>query len=255
MNIYSQELNQSEEKIDSLFILVDNIVKLNNLTSFKDFDDSSNLLIDGSLLEKIKNLMFFAYAQVPIEFQLKRKTLMEEWRANGHKGLSPIDKIDGITIQIAKKYGWDYVEFMKPTYFMKVLVKYIIASKYKLGDRGRRKDLGVGQVNVHCVIKDILKGKEHYSIGDTITISYLPIWFQEDGKFPEFKIGNEYVLPLDIWDRDPLNSLKLSLQGLHTFFGIKNETVYTPLLESFWQTGKPKSWIEFKENFIGKYIQ
>lgn len=138
--------------------------------------------------------------------------------------------------------------FLKTPYFMKVEILGITKTIYPTDKKIRGH---ISQYNLKVKITDILKGKEYYSVGDTLTIAFLPIWFSQSGKSPKFKIGEEYVVPLTHWEKYKSDILKIRLQGLHTLYQVKDTHVYCPLVS---ETEVVKSWCDFKNEFLQKYL-
>jgi hypothetical protein len=105
---------------------------------------------------------------------------------------------------------------------------------------------------LNVTILTILKGKNYYSIDDTITVTFMPIWFKNSNiSPPKFVVGEEYLIPLNNWKDYSTNILELDMHGLNTLYQIKNGNVYNPLIS---ETKVVKSWDDFKKEFELKYL-
>ncbi len=245
-NIAAQEIQKNKEIVDSFFELVKKITPANQNEVIK---------IKEPDLEKAKKLLFEAYAYAPIEFNKQLHKWTEEWRNTGIKGIKhpvgikPSARLKKVKEKLAEKYGWEYVRFLETPYFMKVKITDIKYSTYAFKIRDRQ----FQQINLKAKILDVIKGREFYSIGDTITISYLPFWFIESPQ-PNFEINQIYAIPLKHWSYQKntgYNKLMLKLNGLHTLYKIENNIVYSPLI---FEKSPLKSWDIFKQEFKRKFL-
>lgn len=250
-NSFAQEIQEKKEIVDSLFKLVKKNILINN---------NGTVTISEPDLEKFKRLLYKAYAYAPTEFRDELIQWTEEWRSTGIKGvkpptgIKPSTRLQKVKEKLAEKYGWEYVRFLETPYFMKVKVLDIKNSEYKL-HRANKKgiEFKVQKIDILVKITDIIKGNNYYSLGDTITIGYLPIQFGSSA-LPEFKLNHIYAFPLKPWSRKEdymHNNLMLKLNGLHTFYEIKNGFVYSPLTP---EKSPMQSWDAFKNDFKQKFL-
>lgn len=250
-NLLAQEIQKKKEIVDSLFELVKKITPANQneVTTIKDPD-----------LEKAKQLLYEAYAYAPIEFENELHKWTEEWRNTAIKGVKPPNgikpgtRLQNVKEKLAEKYGWEYVRFLETPYFMKFRILTVSNSSYNLNrplPNGRNRK--TTKIDLEVEILEVLKGKNFYSTGDTITISYLPIQFSYTA-LPEFEINQIYAAPLKHWSKPqkPIyHNLMLKLNGLHTLYKIENNIVYSPLVP---EKNFSKPWREFKSKFNKRYL-
>ncbi len=142
--------------------------------------------------------------------------------------------------------------YLKTPYVFKVKVTDVFYSKYSTGRKRRGQETFTSKINVKVKVLDVLKGKDYYTIGDTITVAYLPLWFQESETFPIFEIDEEYILPLRHWSKYSHNDLRLGLQGgSHNRYQVKNNKIYN-------MGGNEdrtfETWSEFKTKFKQNYL-
>ncbi len=247
-NVFAQEIQGEKKKVDSLFELIKKITPANQ---------SEVIEIEDPDLEKAKQLLYEAYAYAPIEFENELNRWTEEWRSTGIKGvkapigIKPGTRLQKVKEKLAQKYGWEYVRFLETSYFIKVKIIDIKYSTYAF--EMRNKQFQLTRINLIAKILDVIKGKEFYSSGDTITISYLPFWFKKSTP-PNFEINQIYALPLKHWSykkNTKYPELMLKLNGLHTLYKIENNFVYSPLAP---EESPLKTWSffkrEFKKNFL-----
>jgi len=248
INILAQEQQENNRKIDSLFTI---IKKVTPAKRSEIFDSKllkfKKITIDENALEKAMELMYYAYAHAPNELRRKQHELYVEWRKVGPEELKPNERRKIVEEAIAEKYGKDYLGFLKTPYFMRVKILDINKTTYPTDKKIRGH---ISQYNLEVKITNILKGKEYYTEGDTITIAYLPIWFSNGNVSPpKFKIDEEYIVPLNHWKNS--NILELDMHGLNTLFQVKNNEVYCPLIS---EKEIIKSWDDFKKEFEQKYL-
>ena len=251
-NIAAQEIQKKKEIVDSLFALIKRITPADRLEEY-----GNKLTIKDSDLEKAKKLIYEAYAYSPIEFRKELLQWTSQWCSTGVKGVKPPigikpgRRLRELKEHLAKKYGWEYVRFLETPYFMKVKIIDIKYSTYAF-ERGD-KQFQLTKINLIATILDVIKGKEFFSTGDTITISYLPFWFRKSTP-PNFEINQIYALPLKHWsyqNNRGYNELMLKLNGLHTLYKIENNIVYSPLI---FEKSPLKSWDIFKYEFKQKFL-
>ncbi|MBU0560656.1 MAG: hypothetical protein KKD86_01915 [Bacteroidetes bacterium] len=243
-NFIAQEIIEKKEKIDTLFKFAKEITNTNEISEIIDMN-----------LEKTKKMIFEAYKYAPIEFNKELHKWTEEWRSTGLKGVKPPIGIKPSTLlkkikeKIAEKSGWEYVRFLETPYFMKVKILDISYSTYSLKARNRE----FQQIDLKAEILDVIKGKEFYSVSDTITVSYLPFWFN-GSSIPIFEINQVYAFPLRHWSYlkySGYNNLLLKLNGLHTLYKIENDIVHSPLNV---EMSPLKSWESFINDFKQKFL-
>jgi len=247
-DISAQELQEKNNKIDSLFTLINKVTPAKRSEIFDSkLLKFKKITIDENDLEKAKELMYYAYAHAPIELRKKQHELYVEWKKVGPEELKPNERRKIVEEAIAEKYGKDYLGFLKTPYFMRVKILDITRTIYPTDKKIRGQ---ISQFNLKVKITDILKGKEYYTKDDMITIIYLPIWF-ENGNIspPKFKINEEYIVPLNHWYNS--DAFELDMHGLNTLFQVKNNEVYCPLIST---TEIVKSWDDFKKEFELKYL-
>lgn len=251
---FAQSKSEKEKKTDSLFTLVKKITpaKRNEIFDSKLLKNKK-IFINEKNLEKAKELMYYTYAHALLELRKKENDLFEEWEKTDCTELKPNERKKIVEKAIEEKYGKDYLGFLKTPYFLKVKILNIFETMYEQGGKpkskkGRRNTRF--QQNAKVEILDVLKGDEYYSIGDIITIAYLPQWFMWAEASPNFRVGEEYIIPLTHWNKPKDDILQVRLRGLHTLFQVKDNQVYTPLVESNFV----ESWSDFKNSFIDKYI-
>lgn len=249
-NLNAQEIQSKSQKVDSLFFYVKKNIP---------FEKNVCHEITDVELEKIKKFLYESYAYAPIEFDKKLNKWYKEWEATGIKGVSPpvglkpSKRLHLLKEKIADKYGWEYVRYLETPYFMKVKITDIKPSSYKIDKRGIR----TAKIDLKVEILEVLKGGKFYSIGDVITVSYLPIWFQKT-KSPNFELNEIYAFPLRHWSEigntgyfNQKTELLLNLHGQHSFYKIKNENVTTPLI---FEDNFSCPWNDFKKSFKQKYV-
>lgn len=241
-----EEVETKNKKIDSLFSLVKKTTP-----DYKNSMDTEKVHISDYDLEKARELLYYSYAHATMEYRQKKKSWYKEWEKTGRKGIKPAKRMKLIEEALVEKYGKDYVGLLKTPYFMKVKIIDVTRTSYPSGRISRGRELLVPQMNSKVEVLDVLKGGNYYSIGDTITIAYLPLWFQEGDVSPNFEIGKEYALPLNIWNNQPPDVLKLRLQGLHTLYQVENSVVYSPLIS---KKDVIKLWDDFKVEFEQHYL-
>ena len=247
-NIFAQNEN-NERSIDSLFAVAEKFKPVFSEGKF------SCEITDSSELEKVRRLLYNSLSNNPHKYYKKLLERTEEWKQDILSGKlprldKPAAKIGYLKEAVANIYGWDYVRFMEAPYFMKVKVLDLSSDTYVSGSRG----LELDKINIKAQILDIVKSTDEYSVGDTITVSYLPFWFRNSSP-PSFNTGNTYAFPMKNWgginNVDKENELELNLVGLHTFYKIKNDTLISPLAPEY---NSSKSWESFKKEFRAKYM-
>ncbi len=248
-NFYGQEkIETKSSKLDSLFNVVREITP-----EYSNEINTAKLKLREYELEKIKRLFYYAYAHAPIEFKKRKNTWYEKWQKTGRKRIKPNERMKMVETALVERYGKDYVGFLKTPYIMRVKILEVFSTvykrEYKQNNRKYRRGMTYQQ-NAKVKILDIIKGNAYYSKGEIITIAYLPHWFQWVEASPKFSVGEEYVVPLNHWNEHKRDFLQLRLRGLHTLYQIKDEQVYTPLVNSKFV----KPWSDFKNMFIDKYI-
>jgi hypothetical protein len=242
-SVYSQEVIETKkQKVDSLFTLTMQLTAGNT--------KGLNIKPSENNLKKAKELLYFAYAHAIGDYKKKSKEEYEKWKAEGRKDVKPNLRMKKLEKALKEKYGDDYVGYLKTSYFMKIKILDITKTKYPIKEI-RGEEFFTEQIDVKVKILDVLKGENYYTINDVITISYLPIWFQESGVLPNFEIGYEYALPLNIWKHHSTEVLRVSLHSLETLYRIEADNMYSPLLS---ETDIVNSWSNFKEDFLKKYI-
>ncbi len=204
-------------------------------------------------LEKVKRLFYYAYAHAPIELKKRKNTWYEKWQKTGREKIKPNERMKMVETALVERYGKDYVGYLKTPYIMRVKILEVFSTVYKRENKQSNRNYRRGitdQQNAIVKILDIIKGNNYYSKGEIITIAYLPQWFQWAEASLKFSIGEEYVVPLNHWNEHKRDILQLRLCGLHTLYQIKDEQVYTPLVNSKFI----KPWRDFKNMFINKYV-
>ncbi len=248
-NFYGQEKTETKpDKLDSLFNVVREITP-----EYSNEKNTDKLKLSEYELEKVRRLFYNAYAHAPIELKNRKNAWYEKWQKTGRKKIKPNERMKMVETALAERYGKDYVGFLKTPYIMRVKILEVFNTDYRKENKqsNRKYKRGITyQQNAKVKILDIIKGNDYYSKGEIITIAYTPQWFQWAEASPKFLVGEEYVVPLNHWNEHKRNVLQLRLRGLHTLYQIKDEQVYTPLVNSKFI----KSWRDFKNMFINKYV-
>lgn len=249
-NILAQEQRENNKKIDSLFTIIKKVTPTKRSEIFdRKLLKFKKITINENDLEKAKELMYYAYAHAPLELRKKEKALFEEWKKTDYTELKPNERKKIVEEALIEKYGKDYVGFLKTPYFIRVRINKIINKKNPLPGRMRG---SVSRTYLNVKILTILKGKNYYSVNDTITITFMPLWFENSNVSPpRFMTGEEYIIPLNIWKNYSTSIFELDMHGLNTLYQLKNDEVYCPLISS---TEVVKSWDEFKKEFEQKYL-
>ena len=247
---FAQTMSEKEKKIDSLFTLVKKITpaKRNEIFDSKLLRNKK-VFINEKNLEKAKELMYYSYAHAPLELRKKEKALFKKWEKTDYTELKPNERKKIIEKAIEEKYGKDYLAFLKTPYFIRVQILKTTKKTNSLPGKMRGK---ISRINLTAKIVTVLKGENYYSINDTTTVTFMPIWFyNSDVLPPKFKIGEEYIIPLNNWKNYSSNILELDMHGLNTLYQIRNSEVYNPLIS---ETKIINSWIDFKNEFKQKYL-
>jgi len=258
---FGQNITEKEKKIDSLFALIKKVTPTKKTEIFdSSLKKNKNVQFNQTDLETARKLLYYSYANSSIEFDEKFNAWHHEWKNSGKKGISrPSELKPGIRLNIlkkslAEKYGNDYVYFLETPYFIKAKILEISNTDYTIDKRG----LKTAKIDLEIEILDILKGNGFYSIGDTITVSYLPIWFQEKSNSLHFNINEIFAFSLKHWsitgNTENFNlktQLLLKLNDSYTLFKIENDIVYNEYTS---KRHINKTWAEFKRDFNEKYI-
>ncbi len=246
-NLTAQEIKERKSAADSLLQFVKKITpeKRGEIPKINDGD-----------LELVKKYYYNAYAYAPVETEKK----FHQWYLNwGEKvkreglesaGELPAIRFKRIKEKLAEKYDWDYVWFLETPYVLKVKILSIYGSAYK----GFHGEVNFAQVDMKAKILEVIKGKEFFQEGETVTISYLPVWYSDCDCPVNFQEGAVYVLPLKPWfykNNKGAKELRIKNNGMKHFYKIENNTVLRPFVK---ESDYSEDWETFRKNFIGKYI-
>ncbi|MGD8777330.1 MAG: hypothetical protein PVH88_00020 [Ignavibacteria bacterium] len=252
-DLHSQNIQEKEKSVDSLFTLVKKITPSQLTDAYSD-----KLSLTDEELEQAKELLYYSYAHAPIELEEKLHNWVQNWkedvsqRQNASQVMKPNIRLQKLKECLEEKYGEEYVRFLETPYFMKVKVLEITTSTYNM-NRPRR-NIKVPKIDLKVEILDVVKGAEVYSESDKITISYLPHWFSETS-LPVFEINNIYAFPLKHWSRPEFANYKelmLKLNGLHTLYKVDNNDMITTPLTPEKHIDMP--WNDFRDDFKKKYL-
>lgn len=166
--------------------------------------------------------------------------------------LKPAMKLKILQDEIGKKYGENFAEIISVPAFIRGTVISKNISQYQTFD----KRIKSKQTNIIVVIEDVIKGNKFFSIGDTITISYLGAWFR-DSKNILFQVGKTYLFLLAPWwdgHREYNGEITIDFLPDNNFgiYPIENDSVITE--RNYFGAGNTSSWLKFKEHFINYYI-
>lgn len=186
----------------------------------------------------------------PVKFIRTLNTRHKEWGKEIKKDLhsntiKPAFLLRVIREEMSKQLGSNYVEAISMDYLLKVFVESKDYSIFYF-DGGKKES----QINIHCRIEDILKGEEHFQIGQDITISFLRWWKENSTK--EFKVGSTYLIPIRPWklERDINNEYTLHLLESDRFnvYPIENDKIN--FSSDFLGLENHTTWGAFKKNFF-----
>jgi hypothetical protein len=146
-------------------------------------------------------------------------------------------------------------EYTSPAFSELLRVPYLFRVKVIRFDESYyySKDLksNMRQTDMIVKIKDILKGKEYFTIGDSIKVSFFGHWFHGASEEQYFKVDSIYFLPVNLFRIEDKDTYQYKIQMLQdnnfAVYPIIDEIVYTP--KDFFGIGEHSNWDEFK-NFI-----
>ena len=155
-----------------------------------------------------------------------------------------------LTDELSKVFGEKFMETIDVPYYLRINIIDKSPSQYISPgppDRKYKSD------SLTVLIEDVLKGKNQFAAGSTISIEYLTWWYTNS--LNKFKPGKSYFIPLRPWT------------GIAGFLGwrpdflpddnyavyeIKDEVVSTP--NNYFDIGTKTEWVSFKKIFIQKYV-
>lgn len=195
-----------------------------------------------------------AIADSPIDFRKYMEIKYNEWaekfvpgKRNDYK---PAFKILLIKDLISKEYGEKYTKILGIPYILRIKVleqrhgEYISSSP---------QGYTIPKTIYVAEIQDIIKGSQHFNIGDTINVNVLYTWVNIKKSFLEN--GKAYIIPLR-----PFNCLNGSCEGIALDILPDSKQIIYPINEDtvniqndFFEFGKHVNPGEFKKLFQEKY--
>jgi len=248
VNLKAQEIDQNKKNIESLI----SIVKKHTPTK-----SNSEITIDDKNIEEIKKMFYKSYADSPIEFDKMIHNWVEEWKSTGVPGVKdPVGEKPGVRLRkvkeaLARKYGWDYVNYLETPYLFKVKILSKDVTAYKSYSEGV---VSLPQVDLTAMIEEIIKGSKIFTKGEVIKISYLPIWYSECDCLVDFSVGDTYLIPLRPWyfkHNKNIKDLMIKNNGMEHFYKIENNFVTQPFIDN---SSFSELWETLKKDITTKYI-
>ncbi len=95
--------------------------------------------------------------------------------------------------EIKEKFSNTIYALTTTAYFLKIKVKSFGSTKIKPTPNS---NIEFGTVDVHGIIEDVIKGDNHFSIGDNIIFYYMAFWRKYTNK--NFQEGKSYFVPLNV---------------------------------------------------------
>lgn len=186
----------------------------------------------------------------PVKFIHNLKSRYYKWGAEFIKDNNTYLTKPAVLLRILREkmseyLGNNYVDAISIDYLLKVFVESVDYSNYY--SNGKIMD---SQINVHCKIVDILKGKDHFRIDDKITISYLQWW--TEGSLKKFEVGGTYLIPTRPWKIKNENAIEYTLhlfeKDRYNVYPIDNDKIN--FSTDFLGLQNHTSWTTFKNNFF-----
>ncbi len=245
----AQNNSGGSNSVCAFFEYIDKYIPNSKDSLYKSF------IIPGNEVELIRIAYQNAIALNPYEFKAKLKSLTEEWIKTGEKGLhppvnlKPAYKIKLMKDKLVERYGEDYVNILSTPIIIKVFLKEIQDALYSSQDKNGPH---ARQTNLIVEIQEILKGKTHFNCGESISISYLDWWYQDNPL--SLEVGKSYLFPVEPWYgkndnfksliiKDPTSSiriLEITNDKIKSIFPVKSE--------------HDTSWLEFRQYFSTTYL-
>lgn len=236
--------------------------------SVKDFFDlaSKKVIKEGRLTkyaaepseEEIKNITrsyYNAIAEDPVGFEAEMKKEFKEYNdlyfKGGKLGIKPGVKIRIMKETMSKKYGKNFVKIIGVPYYLKIKINSIDQEKFHSYVDPR---LEGRQVNLRCTVEEVIKGKNKFSKGDSITISYLIDW--SANYIQKIEIGKEYFAAIRIWGVhnpfSPQYTFRYVSDSNVGVYPVENGFIKLP--EDYFINKLEMDWNQFKEYFQDKFM-
>lgn len=230
-------------------------VELNQIMSHYDLELGMQKKFSDEELFNIAKLLYIATEDDPIGFQKRMKAEYEVWGAETIKnhgkpiGLKPGVKLRILGDIINERFGGGFTQILKMPYYLRIKILDLQNAIYILKEDNNT----FPEVDLICLVEDVIKGEKRFKKEDTITVSFLVHWFQ--GSLPIIEKGNSYFMPVEHWKMDSTN-LSFRVGGLHngevsSVLMIGERQFIDP--ENCYMLDSTSRWEIFKSNFLKKY--
>jgi len=244
-----QRENYSKSVLNFVDVLYDNSI-------YEETDYNINYTFNSKQAQDILHKYYRAVSEDPLglinymeeEYELIRNRALQSSKNSTEKRFAVRKK--NLSDELSKIYGEKFMKIIDVPYYLRIKIIDKSPSQYISPGPPERK---FRTVKLTVLIEDVLKGKNQFTLGNTITIEYMKWWF--GNSLITFEPGNSYFIPLRPWT-GTAGFLGWRPDFLpddnYAIYEIKDEIVSTP--NNYFDIGTVTEWIHFKKVFIKKYI-
>ena len=243
-SIVNAQDNSSENEITIFFKAVDDFDSFFNdsLGWRKEFTENE--------IMEVSKKWYNAIYKKPVKYDLYFHNLHDVWeekvKIEREKYLHkrPGLQLGRLSRKITEYTNVAFSELLRVPYLFRIRVKKFETSNYYSEDlKGNLR-----QTDMIVEIEDIIKGREYFSIGDSLKVSFFGHWFHGATEEQYFKVDSTYFLPVNLFRIENEYTFQYKIQMLSDYnfavYPIIDEVVKTP--KDYFGIGETSNWKDFK---------